>query len=333
MKKSSKTWIVLLIIAVVAAALFFIRFTSDEPTRWGVTFSKNYAQYELGLDWKRTYLAILDDLKVDHIRLSAYWNEVEPTVGTYDFTDLDWQMEQATQRDAKIILAVGRRLPRWPECHDPAWLSSITREQGKSRQLEYVKAVIGRYGDNPNIEYVQVENEPFLKYFGECPPLDREFFKQEVALAKSLTDKPILITDSGELSTWLPAARAGGDVLGTTLYRVVHNETLGYIKYFIPPSFYFGKAALVRTLTPTDKVIVAELQAEAWHSGEANLSRMDLDDAAKSLSLKQLQKNIAFARQAGFDEVYLWGVEWWYLAKERDGYSGYWDEAGKLWNN
>src|SRR3989338_5721806 len=47
-----------------------------EKIIWGVTFSKPYAQ-GLGLDWKETYLAILDELNVKNLRIPAYWNELE----------------------------------------------------------------------------------------------------------------------------------------------------------------------------------------------------------------------------------------------------------------
>ena len=50
----------------------------------GVTFSKAYAE-SLGLDWQKTYLAIIDDLKVENIRLIAQWNEVEPEFNQFNF--------------------------------------------------------------------------------------------------------------------------------------------------------------------------------------------------------------------------------------------------------
>jgi len=40
---------------------------------------------ELGLDWKKTYLAILDDLKVKNLKLVAYWDLIEEEPGVYNF--------------------------------------------------------------------------------------------------------------------------------------------------------------------------------------------------------------------------------------------------------
>jgi len=329
LKISIKLMILLIAIAIIAL-VYFWNFSPKEMA-WGVTFSKKYAQYELGLDWKKTYLAILDDLKVDHIRLLAYWDEIEPDAGKYNFTDLDWQINEASKRDVKIILAAGRRLPRWPECHDPIWIKDQSPNIIADNQLKYITETIKRYDSNKGIIYWQIENEPYLKYFGICPPLDKEFFKKEIALAKSLTVKPILVTDSGELGLWIPASRSGGDILGTTLYRVVYNKTFGYVKYFLPPSFYFAKSLMVKIFSPVERIIVAELQAEAWHKENENLKQMTLDEGFQSMSLKQFKNNIDFSKKAGFDEVYLWGVEWWYLAKENKAYGSYWNEAKKLW--
>ncbi len=319
---------VILMLAIVTA--YFLDFTPAE-TKWGVTFSPYYAAEELDLDWQETYLAILTDLNVDHIRLSAYWNSIEPEQDSYNFDDLDWQINEATNRKVEMIIAVGRKLPRWPECHNPSWISDLSQEDIQSQQLEYITEVINRYKTNQRIKVWQVENEPYLKLFGECPPLDKEFLKQEIALIKELDDRPILITDSGELNSWIPAGRAGGEILGTTLYRVVYNPTFGYFKWFLPPSFYYYKAKIVKWLTPTDKVIVAELQAESWHPEDKNLTQMTEVETSKSISLEQLRSNIEFAKQAGFDEAYLWGVEWWYYMKTKNNYDNLWLEAKKLW--
>lgn len=322
--------LVCLLTVIVVIAVYLLDFSKSRIS-WGVTFSPEYAQNELGLDWRSAYLAILDDLKVDHVRLSAYWNQVEAEKGSLDYDDLDWQIAEAGQRDVKIILAVGRRLPRWPECHDPSWLASTTPQETKDKQLAFVENTVKRYESNPNIIYFQIENEPFLKYFGKCPPLDKELLKQEIKLVKSLTSKPVLVTDSGELSSWLEAGNSGADLLGTTLYRTVYNPQFGYFHWFLPPVFYSAKTGLIKMFSPIEKVIVAELQTEAWHKENKNLRDMTMSENSESMSLKQFRDNIVFSRRAGFAEIYLWGVEWWYYLKEQKGEAGYWQEAKKLW--
>ena len=100
-----KHWLILTILLLLVLAIvipYFLDF-SGSKIAWGVTFSQPYTQNELGLNWQETYLAILDDLKVDHIRLSAYWNTIEKKQSEYDFADLDWQVNEASKRDVKII--------------------------------------------------------------------------------------------------------------------------------------------------------------------------------------------------------------------------------------
>jgi len=321
--------IILTVVVVAIAAAYLADFS--RPMNFGVTFSSVYAQAELGLDWRETYSAILDDLKASRLRLSAYWNQIEKIEGRYDFSDLDWQISEAGRRQAKIVLAVGRRLPRWPECHDPAWINGLNSIEVEQKQLAFVEAVAERYAGNDSIIYFQVENEPYLSTFGICPPLDPALLEKEIAAVKRITAKPILVTDSGELSTWLPISRSGGDILGTTLYRVVHNPTVGYFRWFTPPFFYWARVRLLEELTPIKRVIVAELQAESWHAAGQNLATMTLADHQLSMGLDQFKANIKFTRRAGFDEAYLWGAEWWYLMKTKKDYPAYWAEARKLW--
>lgn len=188
-----------------------------EELTYGVTFSKKQAQ-ELGLNWQEVFTAALNDLGVKKFRLSAYWNEIEQKSDQFNWDDLDWQIEQAMQANAEIILAVGGRLPRWPECHFPDWAGKLAKDEREQKILNYIEKVISRYKNNNHIIAWQVENEPFLSHFGDCPEFSKKFLDKEIALVRGLDGRPIVITDSGELSIWIPAARRA-DIFGTTMYR------------------------------------------------------------------------------------------------------------------
>src|SRR6056297_3249102 len=129
-----------------------------------MSFNTPYAR-ELGLDWRQTYDAILDELQVRHLRLAAHWPMVEPEPGTYNFSELDYQIQRAEEEGASVILAVGRRLPRWPECHIPDWARQLENEQYNAALLQYIETVVERYKDSPAVRWWQVENEPFLEVF------------------------------------------------------------------------------------------------------------------------------------------------------------------------
>lgn len=332
--KGKKSIVILIITFVVITAGIFVfnqDFSSDKKTVYGVTFSKGYAD-QLNLDWQKTYLAILDDLKISNLRLIAPWDEIEAKQDIFNFTDLDWQLGQAQSRNIKVILAVGRRTPRWPECHDPVWLAPLAPLAIEQQQLEFVKAVINRYKDNPAIYAWQVENEPFLATFGECPIPDKQFIASEVSLVRSLDLRPIIMTDSGELGWWQRAASLS-DILGSTMYRVVWNKTLGFWDYFfVPPAFYHYKASITEFFHPNlKKIIVTELQMEPW-TYTNSMADLSWAEQQKSFSLQRFKDNIAYVRKTGFDEVYLWGVEYWYWLISQ-GHPEIWQQAKGLWVN
>lgn len=294
---------------------------------YGATFSKRQAQ-DLGLDWQKTYLSIFDDLKVKKIRLPAYWNEIEREEGNFLFNDLDWQMKEAAKRQAQVILAVGARLPRWPECHFPDWTSGRFKAQIENKTLDYLAKVVERYRDYAEIKAWQVENEAFLHHFGDCPEFDKKFLDQEIALVRRLDpSRPIVITDSGELSVWLGAAKRA-DIFGTTMYRDTYSNFFKhYIHYPIAPGFFRFKKNLVSLVAKPDEWIVVELQAEPWGPGPyQNLSSVE---RAKTMDLNKFKKMIEFSSQTGFREFYLWGVEWWYWEREQ-GRPEVWDYAKTL---
>jgi hypothetical protein len=297
---------------------------------YGATFSEPYAK-SLGLDWKQLYLAALDDLNLKNLRLSAYWDEVEQQKDKYDFTDLDFQVNQASQRNVNIVLAVGRRLPRWPECHDPNWIGGLSQADEQAAQLSYVETVVNRYQNNPHITVWQVENEPFLGTFGICPKLDTDFLDKEIALVKKLDPtRPVLITDSGELDSWLNAG-SRGDIFGTTFYRYVFSDV--FKRYWtnpIPAWFYRLKAGYLRLFHPGKQVVIIELEAEPWTTN--GITSTPINEQFKTMSLDHFNTITSVAAGTGFSPQYLWGVEWWYWVKQQ-GHPEFWEAAKKLINN
>jgi len=176
---------------------------------WGVTFSDLMAE-DLNLNTGETLRAILKDLKPQGVRLVAYWDRIEKKKGRYDFRSLDLQMRIASEFKTPVILAVGQRVPRWPECHIPGWSNP------RKDLIPYMKRVVKRYRGYRNILYWQVENEPFLR-FGECPKIDKKLIASEIDTVRNLDPgRKILLTDGGEFGDWYRAA-SRGNIFGTTL--------------------------------------------------------------------------------------------------------------------
>ena len=97
---------------------YYIYTQRNLPLTYGVSFIPDYAQ-SLGLNPEKTMEALIS-IGVRQFRLTSYWSDIEPSQGNYNFSQLDWEFSLAKAAHAKIILTVGLRQPRWPECHQPA---------------------------------------------------------------------------------------------------------------------------------------------------------------------------------------------------------------------
>jgi len=320
-----------LVIGLIILACLAIYFSTgkapEKQISYGVTFSQYFSE-QMGLDWQETYKAILDDLGVKKLRIISYWPKVEPVKGQYSFEDLDWQIEQAGQRGVEVILIMGRKVPRWPECHIPDWARELSESEQQERILVLIEQIVGHYKDKEAIKVWQIENEPFLLSFGECPKLSEEFLDREINLVRELDDRPILLTASGELSSWTKPAKKA-DIFGTTLYRWVWSDVFQrHIQYPIKPVFYHKRAQLTKLLTGVEKMIIVELQAETWNKKMPY--ETPLDQQLAIMNIDRFKQVIEYTQQTGFDQAYLWGAEWWYWLKTQQNYDAIWQEAKTL---
>ena len=340
----------------ILCVLFFtvwINLVYADGVRAGTTFSKRQANY-LELDWKATYLAIVD-LDWDVIRLGAYWDEIEPQEGHYDFSDLDWQIEQAKIRKISIILTVGMKAPRWPEYFIPEWVYKKAN-LGKSRDistnpvlrkytLEFIKNVINHYKDESGVKYIQVENEALNRYGGESWRLSREFLSEEVKLVRSLDSlkRPIILTTATypnillrfftilfTKGDYIGDNLALCDILGINVYPVIGHKTFWFSHYI---SAHRQRRierynAILRRAQGEDKEVwVTELQAEPWEPGELVHKE---GQNAPSASPEMTKEYFADLKQQGFKTILLWGAEYWYYQKTRNDNNNWWAMAEQI---
>lgn len=330
--RATKYFLILgiIIVLVILASFIFERTYPYHQLKFGVTFSPKYARY-LNLDWQKTYLQILDELKIKNLRIPSYWNSLEKEAGKYDFSETDFMLTEGLKRGVRIMLVVGGRQPRWPECHLPSWAKLLSISERHQKTFELIQRVVERYRDNSAIWAYQVENEPFAWWFGEnCDPPDKKFLQQEVALVKKLDKRPVVITDSGEWGLWVDAITPA-DILGSSVYTKAYNSNLHiYMPYLFPAYFYQLKAVLIKRVPnqQNKKILVTELQAEPWLSGKDPKENLP-QNQTKSFSLSDFKANIEFVKKIGFEENYLWGVEWWFWMSE-NGYPEYLEYAKTL---
>ena len=333
MKKEKRNFYLTLFITLLGSALlvgiFFQQKEVELNTKmglYGITFSKKYAE-EIGLDWKKAYINILDELNVKDIRLPVYWDDIERQKGYYDFSDYDFIIKEGEKRGVNFVLNLGWRLPRWPECHAPKWVNKEMINEIQDDILLMLENTVNHFKDSKAISHWQIENEPFLSTFGICPPSDEEFLKKEINLVRLLDNRPIIITASGELSLWHKEARLG-DILGISIYRVVWNNFIGYIRYPIPSWFYKLKASLVGV--PKENRFIMELQAEPWVP-QGKIIYLSEKDANYSFDLNQFKRNLNYAQRTKFIKAYLWGAEWWYY-QYNHGDKSYWELAKTIFD-
>lgn len=337
---------------VVAAALLLITFfvghywydaAPQRPVQFGVSFSCRQVRY-LGGDCASAFAAMLDDLGVQHVRLSLYWDEVEPAPGRFDFSETDRLVQMAAQRGADVLLTVGIKAQRYPEVYLPAWLRQgasypesavLDEEPGvPAAALAYVAAAVQHYATVPVVSAWQVENEPFIKNFEKIHgwTISEAMTASEAAAVRAADPlhRPVVITHSSWTiydHRWKDAL-ALGDVLGQNVFtkKAWIRDWWYFFPYemgpFVPD--LPGQAAAARRAGK--RLWITELQAEP----EERRSLLQLDPAtAQSISPRLLLANATLARRSGAERAYLWGAEWWY-ARHLRGDNGLWDAARRL---
>ncbi len=296
---------------VLSGSLMLYMVSISKSMHFGATFSPRYAEF-LGLDWQEAYTNTLDQLPLEHMRIPVEWSTHEPVQGEYHFDEIDWIMDESARVGVPVTLAIGQKVPRWPECFIPDWVESENEFVRQEALSVFLETVVLRYKDHEALERWQVENEPFFP-FGECPTISWEHVKQEIELVKSLDpEHHIVATASGEQSFW-PLRTLDVDVLGVSMYRVVKNQALGIFVFPYRPSFY--RAQKILTSPFIQEVMISELQAEPWGAPELYIEG-NMDAAYGAFTVSDLVRHVDYARRSGMNELHFWGIEWWYfLAK------------------
>jgi len=305
--------VIFVILLFYASTLVDTLMPATNNPEFGVSFSTEYAQ-ELGLNWKNCLLAIMNDLHIKRYRFMTYWEQVEPQPGVYNYSDVDWQMNQAVAHNYKVSLAIGLRQPRWPECHQPQWAAALQTSNPNLWQqdlLTYITNTVDRYKNNPALQSWQLENESQNTWFGDCIDHDRSRIIEEFNLIKKLDpNHPVYMSLSDE--TGIPIGQPTPDAYGFSIYRIVWNDKSPfhfYITYPTPLWFTRLRALYIRVFKHRPSFI-HELQMEPW--GPKSTEDLTTQQQYQSMSPAQMKTNLLFARKTGLTPIYMWGGEWWY---------------------
>lgn len=295
-------------ILIISSVFVIWLFSDTNNVDYGATVSFEYSDY-LEVDWFEVLKMSHEEIGISNFRIPVYWSRHEIRDDVFSFSDLDKMFSYASQNNLNITLAIGHKVPRWPECFPPSWTDEYSDEDFESELIEFISTVVGSYDDETSLVRWQLENEAYFP-FGDCRSVSELFRYRAYSLLRELSDKPIQTTVSGEQSLWI--SRAGdGDYIGASLYRTVATPVIGRWTFPHTPLFYRFQSKLLTLIGR--KVIISELQAEPWGLHEFNLTETAGRDASYlAYDANQLDQSIRFAKSTGIGEVYFWGVEWWY---------------------
>lgn len=299
------------------------------------------------LDYREVFFQICT-LGFDYIRLCSYWHEIEPVENQFDFTHLDWLLEQSHQHGIKIVLTVGMKAPRWAEFHFPDWIRDRHNTSGSpypidrdaelsDRTLHFTETVVQHTRHAPNLHYWQVENEPFARLeITKGRFLSEAFVQREVALVRSLAlpNQKILLTNA----ITLPAAQFAtddravqtslqlADAVGINVYSKV---PIGHSRFYVepfPPYWHKLKTWQQSLIANGKEAWIAEAQAEPWEPNElVAMKKTDYSSANPQRAAKLVGKLSAI----GFDPILLWGCEYWYWHRQQ-GRHQWWEMVERL---
>lgn len=311
-----------------------------EEVRVGTTFSQVQCEY-LGLDWRHTYQEVLM-MKIDILRIGAYWSRIEQKKDVFDFSELDWQVQKAKEKNIPILLTVGMKAPRWPEFFIPDWLtqdidfrfgSAISDNNSiAERNLIFIDKVIRRYKDEKIIAAWQVENEPLSRAGPKELWIRKDFLQKEIDLVRKLDNKKrsIVVNAMTYLNSFLrfltilvyaknpvyetieiapvPALNVypaiGHKVVGQKIcFWTNHKGRVDYLKRFA------GRAKLLNK-----SLWVTELQAEPWEPGELVHKRKE---DAITCGTENFIATYEELRSLNINTIFLWGAEYWIYRKDQ----------------
>jgi GH35 family endo-1,4-beta-xylanase len=236
------------------------------------------------------------NLKLDLVRLSCFWPEIEKTKDYFDFSQIENILEMAQKKEQKIILTIGMKAIRWPEFYVPGWTNYEQVVENPERLLLFVKKTIETVSKYTCVQYLQVENEPLDKSGPQKLTVPSELLEQEITLARQLSGLPIVLTAWGNKSlrdNRISKLAKLADIIGLDFYCQIPDGKGGYWGPDDPVE------EIIKTTLPLNKPIwVTELQTNPWKN-------------SPGLSPERIMAvNLEFAKKLPVEAILFWGYEY-----------------------
>ncbi|MEI9966697.1 MAG: hypothetical protein WDN67_03635 [Candidatus Moraniibacteriota bacterium] len=110
-------------------------------------------------------------------------------------------------------------------------------------------------------------------------------------------------------------------MFGTTLYRHIYKDGLGYVTYPIGPNFFKAKEWLAAGAHASgelsrDRAPGPNRGARGW------VAAVPLEEQWRTMDSEKLRENVDYARRVGFQDILPVGGEWWYWLKVKQATPG-----------
>ena len=317
--------------------------------RYGISYSFEQAEW-YGLDSRKAYINLLDQVKVDWVRLPFFWDHPSTTLRTSSSTtsgqsstnlgnidDLKFGIEEAKKRNVKVIIALGAKTPYYPEYHLPKDVAGqikfgetiSLKNPVTARILEIDKKVVETLSAYDNIEAWQVENEPFLANINNWKiGKDLLAAEAEAVRATDPLSRPIILNsvaptlfDSSYKS--LLKILKPGDILGVNAYFKTQGVYLFSFSIFDKEVHVPWPSWLVWPVQSWVgfSVNFGDLRDEATNAGvklwvlemQAEPYVRTLDDAKRNLAYEpgDIVKADGYLKSSMVESIGLWGAPFW----------------------
>lgn len=327
------------LVLLLAAALFLgsQSWPAQRPAAPLVGFSYSpLASQWTGTNAEQDLSRLLDATDPDLVRLPIYWDDVQPSPQTLDFSSVDSLLAIVEKHNAsaprltRVVLTVGARNFLYPELHMPAWASprqqpNLDKVQSGAPYRRYFDASITRYRDSPLLYAWQVENEPLDYVINDWTGDDRISVAQltwEMAEVHSLDPHHEAVTTTYNglntsvdlLELWAPDLVYHMGTVGHPAAAMQAGDALGLDLYIDGPSVPLRSVAGVPLRSEWKQQTVA-FWADRAHAMGKNMWLAEVQaqpwDTSGSFTPADLLVSAADYREVPLQVVLLWGAETW----------------------